>query len=157
MERNLDNIELFIFDFDGVMTDNRVLVNEKGEESVWVNRSDGLGVKMLRNSGKKMIIISTEENVVVSVRAQKLELPVIQSVNNKKECVLRYCESQEIDLERVAYVGNDINDLGAMEVVGYKIVPNDAYDDVKCIADIVLESKGGHGVVRELAQLVCKK
>lgn len=147
-------IKLIVFDFDGVMTDNRVLVNEKGEEAVWVNRSDGLAVEMIRKMGIPMLILSTETNPIVSVRAKKLNLPVLQAVSNKKEALLDYCNSEKIDLTEVMYVGNDINDLPAMELVGYKVVPSDAYEEVKQISDIVLSSKGGGGVVRELADLI---
>lgn len=148
------NLKLIVFDFDGVMTDNRVLVDQNGLESVWVNRSDGLGVQMIKQMGIRMIILSTESNPVVSVRAKKLELDVLQSINHKEEALINFCNQEEIPLEDVMYVGNDVNDLPAMKLAGIKVVPNDAYSEVKNIADITLNTKGGYGVIRELAALL---
>lgn len=153
----LSKIELIVFDFDGVMTDNRVLVDENGKEAVWVNRSDGLGIQMIKQMGIRMIILSTETNPVVSVRAKKLQIDVLQAINDKADMLLRFCRQENIQLENVMYVGNDINDLPAMKLAGIKVVPKDAYKEVKCIADIVLETSGGHGVVRELASLLLGK
>lgn len=150
------NLNLIVFDFDGVMTDNRVLVDENGTEAVWVNRSDGLGIQMIKQMGIRMIILSTETNPVVSMRAKKLELDVLQSINDKAEALLNFCNQEDIPLENVMYVGNDINDLPAMKLAGIKVVPKDAYNEVKDIADITLETKGGYGVIRELAALLIK-
>lgn len=155
--RSIDEICLIVFDFDGVMTDNRVLVDENGKESVWVNRSDGIGVQMIRQMGIRMVIISTETNCVVRMRAEKLKLEVIQAVENKAEALMNYCNTKAIKLDNVMYVGNDINDLPAIKLAGVKAVPNDAYKEVKDIADIILETKGGYGVVRELATLLKKE
>ncbi len=150
----MQQIDLIVFDFDGVMTDNRVLVDETGKESVWVNRSDGLGVRMLKDRGMNMIILSTEANPVVEVRAKKLGVKVIRSVKDKAETLIDYCRQEKFDFENVMYVGNDINDLPAMKLVGLKVVPADAYKEVKAIADIVLETRGGYGVVREIATMI---
>ena len=131
-----------------------MLVDQNGLESVWVNRSDGLGVQMIKQMGIRMIILSTESNPVVSVRAKKLELDVLQSINHKEEALINFCNQEEIPLEDVMYVGNDVNDLPAMKLAGIKVVPNDAYSEVKNIADITLNTKGGYGVIRELAALL---
>jgi len=147
-------LELIVFDFDGVMTDNRVLVDQDGKEAVWVNRSDGLGIRMIKQMGVRMIILSTETNPVVSMRAKKLNLEVFTSVNDKAKALKVFCAQEDIKLENVMYVGNDINDLPAMNLVGIKAVPKDAYSEVKEIADIVLKTKGGYGVIRELAALL---
>lgn len=147
-------IKLLVSDFDGVMTDNRVLVDENGKESVFVNRSDGLAVGILKKRGIKTIILSTETNGVVSARARKLNIECLQSVQDKATTLKEYCEHNGYDLGDVAYIGNDINDLEVMKLVGTKIVPADAYDEVKCIADIVTKAKGGYGVIREVIDLI---
>lgn len=153
---SFSTVKLIVFDFDGVMTDNRVLVDENGKEAVWVNRSDGLGIQMIKQLGIQMIILSTETNPVVSMRAKKLDLDVLQSIHDKAVTLLNFCEQENIELKNVMYVGNDINDLPAMKMVGIKVVPYDAYNEVKKIADIVLKTKGGNGVIRELAVLLKK-
>ncbi|MDR0221406.1 MAG: HAD hydrolase family protein [Lachnospiraceae bacterium] len=149
-----DAIALIVFDFDGVMTDNRVIMDEQGKESVFVSRADGQGVAILRQKDIPMIILSSEKNPVVSKRAEKLSLPVIQSADQKAEVLSEYCTQNNIPLEKVLYVGNDINDLEAMKLCGKTAVPADAHKSVADIADIVLKTKGGYGVARELADLI---
>ena len=151
MEREWSSIELIISDFDGVMTDNRVLVDEAGKESVFVSRADGQAVHLLRSMGIDVVIISSETNGVVGRRADKLKVKCIQSVSDKKECVKKYSEENGILFKKIAYVGNDINDYAAMQLCGIKIVPNDAYEEVKHIADYITQAKGGYGVIREIA------
>lgn len=154
MKIQLKNVKYIFSDFDGVMTDNRVLVGEDGKESVMVSRADGMGIKLIREKGIEIIIMSTETNPVVTARAKKLNISALQSIKDKGLVLKEYCETQNINLSDVMYVGNDINDLSAMEAAGYKVVPNDAYEQVKKIADIVLKTKGGYGVFRELAELI---
>ncbi len=153
---SFSTVKLIVFDFDGVMTDNRVLVDENGKEAVWVNRSDGLGIQMIKQLGIQMIILSTEKNPVVSMRAKKLNLDVLQSIHDKAAALLNFCKQENLELKNVMYVGNEINDLPAMKMAGIKVVPYDAYSEVKEIADIVLKTKGGNGVIRELAALLKK-
>ena len=143
-----DSIKLIVSDFDGVMTDNRVLLDETGKESVYVSRADGQAVNILRSLGIDLVIISTETNGVVAKRAEKLKVECIQSVSDKALCLKNYSLERKIPLQNIAYVGNDINDYEAMKLVGLKIVPKDAYQKVKDIADYVTKTKGGYGVIR---------
>ena len=148
------NIKLIVSDFDGVMTDNRVWIDEDGKESVCVSRADGQAIHILKSIGIDLIIMSTEVNEVVKKRAEKLKVECVQSVINKKECLKQYCNEKNISLKAVAYIGNDINDFEAMQIAGLKIVPQDYYDEVKNIADFVTEAEGGHGVIREIAGIL---
>jgi YrbI family 3-deoxy-D-manno-octulosonate 8-phosphate phosphatase len=141
---------LIIYDFDGVMTDNRVILREDGLESVIVNRSDGLAVEMIKDMGIRQMILSKEKNKVVETRAKKLDIPVLQGIDNKKEALVRYCLSEGINLQSVAYIGNDLNDLEVMKVVGFPACPSDACKEVKKISRVVFKAAGGAGVVREL-------
>lgn len=149
-----EDIKIVFSDFDGVMTDNRVLIDETGREAVYVSRADGQAIHMLHSMEIDMVIISTETNGVVGRRAEKLKVKCIQSVSDKAECLRQYCREKNVSLQHVAYIGNDINDLEAMRIAGIKIVPGDAYEEVKDIADYVTEKKGGYGVVREVAEVI---
>lgn len=149
-------IRLIVSDFDGVMTDNRAWVDEMGKETVCVSRADGQAVHMLRDMGIELAIMSTETNGVVGKRAEKLKVECIQGVSDKAECLKEYCLEKNILLQNVAYVGNDINDYGAMQIAGVRIAPQDAYGGVKSIADYVTEAKGGYGVIREIAELILR-
>jgi YrbI family 3-deoxy-D-manno-octulosonate 8-phosphate phosphatase len=85
------NIKIIYYDFDGVMTDNKVYADQNGNEMVQVNRADGLGIAEIKKLGIKQIIISTEKNPVVSARANKLGIPCLQGIENKKDALINYC------------------------------------------------------------------
>lgn len=154
MECKWNDIVLIISDFDGVMTDDRVMIDENGKESVYVSRADGQGINILHSLGIELAIISTEINDVVEKRAEKLKVECIHGVANKAECMKRYCIEKDIPLSSVAYIGNDVNDYNAMMLSKIRIVPQDAYEEVKAIADYVTEAKGGYGVIREIAGVI---
>ncbi len=143
-------IKLIVYDFDGVMTDNKVYVDQNGYEMVQVNRADGLSVSEIIKLGIEQIIISTEKNPVVSARAKKLGIPCIQHIENKTKALKKYCQENNFDYKNVAYVGNDINDEDAMKIVGTTFCPKDAHERIKKISKYILETKGGNGVIREI-------
>jgi len=147
-------IDLIVFDFDGVFTDNKVLVMEDGKEAVYCNRADGLGIDIIKKYGIPMIIISTETNLVVAARARKLGLRVEQGVSDKKDFLINYVKKENYDLNNIVYIGNDINDLEAMKIVGCPVAPIDSDEEVKRIAKIVVNKRGGDGVVKELARIL---
>jgi YrbI family 3-deoxy-D-manno-octulosonate 8-phosphate phosphatase len=155
-KRTIDakQIQLIVYDFDGVMTDNRVIVLQDGTEAVSVNRSDGLGIERIRALGIAQLILTTETNPVVKARAQKLGLEVIASCRDKKEALERYCQQNRYDLRNVVFVGNDINDLGAMKTVGFAVAPGDAHPSIARIVQLVTRANGGGGVVRELSDIL---
>ncbi len=150
------DLELVVYDFDGVMTDNKVVLQEDGTESVIVNRSDGLAVSLIKGMGIRQMIITSEINKVVEKRANKLDIPLIQGILDKKEALMEHCERNSISMDKVIYVGNDINDLEAMLCVGYPICPLNAVEEIKEISKIVLPVTGGNGVVRELLRYIKK-
>ena len=148
----LDEIDVFIFDFDGVLTNNLVHLDESGKEWVTCSRADGLAFDVLHKLKKPVFILSTERNPVVTARAKKLKVPVIQGITNKVNAFISLLETKGFDLNRVLYVGNDLNDYGVMQMCGYAICPADAHPRIKELAIVVLLSSGGTGVVRELLE-----
>jgi 3-deoxy-D-manno-octulosonate 8-phosphate phosphatase (KDO 8-P phosphatase) len=149
----LERIRLAVFDFDGVFTDNRVWVNERGEETLAFSRSDGLGLRRLDDVGVQYLIVSMERNPIVAARAQKLNADCAQGVDDKLS-VLR--ERAGSTLDDVAYIGNDINDAECLRAVGLPVVPADAWPEVKPLARWVLSRPGGAGCVREFCDAVWK-
>ncbi|HVP21135.1 MAG TPA: acylneuraminate cytidylyltransferase [Anaerolineaceae bacterium] len=144
-------ISLIVFDFDGVLTDNRVFTDENGRETVASNRSDSLGLTILRSKRAiDCLILSREHNPVVSARASKINLPVIQSVSDKETALNTLILERGLDPAEVIYLGNDVNDLPCLPLVGCFIAPSDAHPEVLRRADIVLQNPGGRGAVREL-------
>jgi len=146
----IKEVELIIYDFDGVMTNNKVLINEDGKESVFCDRSDGLAISNIKKMGLPQIIISTEKNKIVEMRAKKLGIQVIHGMDCKKSIVKKYCDERNINLNKVVFIGNDINDLEVMKIVGYPIAPSDAHAAIKNEAKFLTKAKGGEGVIREL-------
>jgi len=153
----LDKIELIVYDFDGVMTNNKVYLNQNGIEMVQVNRADGLAVSEIKKLGIQQIIISTETNYVVQKRAEKLAIHCLNCVEDKEKELKYYCSTKNIKLDKVIYVGNDINDKRAMECVGWPICPSDAHETIRKIADHVFNAKGGEGIIRELFEIIIKE
>jgi YrbI family 3-deoxy-D-manno-octulosonate 8-phosphate phosphatase len=147
-------VDALVTDFDGVHTDDAALVDEDGTESVRVSRADGMGVERLLAAGVAFLIISKERNGVVAARAAKLRVPVLQAVDDKAAALTRWLREQQLDPARCAYVGNDVNDLSAMALVGWPIAVADAHPAVRRAARVVLRKRGGHGAVREAAELV---
>ena len=146
--------QLLVFDFDGVLTDNRVLVFSDGTEAVFCSRGDGLGFDMLRKAEIPTLILSKEKNQVVSVRANKLQVPCLQGVSDKVQALRNYCRKKKISLNDVWYVGNDLNDLEVMKIVGVTASPADAHQQIRKLSQIKLRSPGGRGAARELVEEV---
>lgn len=151
----LKDLACILYDFDGVMTDNRVLVDQNGIEAVFVNRSDGYAVARLKERGIIQAIISTETNPVVECRGKKLNIPVIHGVSDKGQIVKTFCNDNGIEASKALFIGNDLNDLPAFKVVGFKGAPADAESIILKKADWVSSKKGGFGVVRDLYDFLC--
>ena len=149
-------IKLFVYDFDGVMTNNKVIVDQRGNESVIVNRGDGLAVSIIKRMNIPQLILSTEANPVVLKRANKLNIICINGVEDKKEKLKEYCIQNDINFKDVLYIGNDINDLDIMKMVGHPYCPSDAHGSIKSISKRIMSSKGGDGVIRELLEIITK-
>ena len=148
----LDDIDAFVFDFDGVLTNNLVKIDENGKESVSCSRADGLAFDVLRKLNKPAYILSTEKNLVVKARAKKLNIPAIQGVANKVEAIKKLATDNNYSLKNILYVGNDLNDYLVMQLCGYTACPADSHPKIKEISGNILTSKGGNGVVRELLE-----
>ena len=152
--KNIDwkSLDVIIFDFDGVLTNNKVLLDQDGKEWVVCHRGDGLAFDVFRKLNIRVCILSTEKNPVVAARAKKLQVPVIQGVSNKVEALKTLAEKDGFDLSRIMYVGNDLNDYHVMNICGLSACPADSHPMIKELADITLKTKGGSGVVRELVE-----
>lgn len=144
------NPEAIVLDFDGVLTDNKVLVMEDGKEAVNCNRSDGLALSILKTRGIPMVVISTEKNKVVKARCSKLGVECYHGIDDKLLLMQEWAKENNVNLANAIYVGNDINDEKCLQHVGHPIVVGDAAPEVKRIAKVVLQSNGGNGAIREL-------
>lgn len=146
-----EDIDAVVLDFDGTQTDDRVLIDADGRETVAVHRGDGLGIAALRKAGLPLLILSTEQNPVVAARAHKLRVPVLHGIDRKDLALKQWCDEQSIAPERVMYVGNDVNDLPCFALAGWPVAVASAHDSVRAAARAVTTTPGGFGAIREIA------
>ena len=159
-----ENFHTIIFDFDGVFTDNKVIVSENGLEQVICDRADGLGINILKkfikkqNWGVEFFILSTEKNPVVLKRAEKLKIISKQSITNKYEYIQKYLKDRfgetQDSIKGVIFLGNDLNDLEAIEKCGFSVCPKNAHPRIKIYADKIIDQEGGYGFVREFIEFI---
>ena len=148
--RNSKVPKIIVTDFDGCLTDDRVWLNQDGEEFVAANRKDGLAVKRLRNLGIQVVITSTETNKVVLARGNKMGVEVLQGLADKAESIDQYLKEKNLSWNDVWYIGNDVNDLGAIEKAKLSICPADAVKKVRKSVEVVLKTNGGRGILSEI-------
>jgi len=152
--QTLSQIKAVIFDFDGVFTDNRVIVSTTGEEFVVCDRGDGMGTNLLAAAGIKMLILSKEKNGVVTSRGKKLNIEVIQGCDDKLPELIKWLQKNNVDAKQAAYIGNDINDLECLGHVEVAVIPADAHHSVIETATWILQHNGGRGAIREFADVL---
>jgi YrbI family 3-deoxy-D-manno-octulosonate 8-phosphate phosphatase len=146
------NLPKIIFtDFDGCLTNDTVKINSFGREKVVVNRKDGLAVKRLRKLGIEVVIVSAETNDVVLHRAKKMKVEALRGVEDKVNTISKYLDKRAISWSEVWYLGNDINDLGAMSKAQISFCPLDASPEIFSQAKVVLSRRGGEGLLAEIA------
>jgi N-acylneuraminate cytidylyltransferase len=148
-------ISLVAMDFDGVLTDNLVYVDQDGSERVASSRGDSMGIRLVREAlPVNFVVISTETNPVVSARCRKLNLEVYQGVNDKPAVLKQLLQERQVPAGEVVFIGNDVNDVGCFDLAAYAVAPADAEPEVRRRADLVLTRKGGKGAVREFCDLL---
>lgn len=147
------DVDALVTDFDGVHTDDTVTVDQDGREAVRVSREDGMGVALARAAGLRLLVLSTEVNPVVAARGRKLGVPVLQGIADKGQALKEWMAAENLDPARVAYVGNDVNDLGCLGAVGWPVAVAGAHPRVLAAARLVLARRGGRGAVREVCDL----
>ena len=148
------DVDAVVTDFDGVHTDDTLTVDSAGLETVRVSRTDGMGVQLLRRAGVPVLVLSTETNPVVAARARKLQVPVLQGQTDKATALEGWLDERGLDPARVAYLGNDVNDLACLALVGWPVAVADAHPEIRRAARLVLSRRGGCGAVRELCDAV---
>ena len=154
----LKYLKTLFLDFDGVLTNNKVTVNENGIESVICCRSDSLYSEMIKkNFLVDMIIISSEKNNVVKSRAKKMNLSCVHGIYDKYDYINKYIKNKNLKFKNLAYIGNDLNDYKAMKNCYIRVCPSDAVPEIKKISNIILKTSGGDGVLREVYNEFRKK
>jgi len=150
-QKVLRNLMLFATDVDGVLTDAGMYYGESGEELKKFHTRDGMGLKLLQAEGVITAIITMENTKIVERRGMKLGIPeVFQGARDKVAVLLYLSEKYGIPYEKMAYIGDDVNDVEALMTVGYAAAPADCVVQVRRVVHYVCKKKGGEGAVREV-------
>lgn len=150
-------IKLLILDVDGVMTDNRLFYNDDGVETKTFYTRDGHGMVMLQKSAVEIGIITGRKSQLVTNRMRDLKVKhVYQGVPDKLPTFLKLVEELDIQLDEIAYVGDDILDLPILMRIGLAVTPADGDDEVKARVDYISKFEGGRGCVREVCEIIMR-
>ena len=150
-------IELLILDVDGVLTDGRIVIDDRGVESKNFHVRDGLGLALWRRSGKKTAIVSGRSAAAVARRAEELKIDRLhQGIENKEAAVRELLEDWNLDASRACFVGDDLNDLPGLLAVGLAACPADAVAEARRVAHLTTRAAGGRGAVREVVETIMK-
>ena len=150
MKLRLNDIKLLVYDCDGVLTNNSVYIDSNGNEFINFNRSDGMAIRLLKEYGKPQIILTSEVSANINLRSEKLGIQLFAGIKNKYNFMIEYSRINNIELSKILFIGNDLNDYGVMESVGFPICPKDAFQEIKKLSKLVLKLNGGTGVIRDL-------
>jgi N-acylneuraminate cytidylyltransferase len=149
-----ENIDVVVFDFDGVFTDDLVHVLEDGTEAVTCSRSDGMGVKLAKQAGVPLLILSSEKNSVVKRRADKLNINVISGVDDKATVLDAWLKKNKFCWKNTVFVGNDVNDTDCLKKSGCGVAVANASRPARKASNLILQNCGGNHAVRELIDLI---
>lgn len=151
----LKGIHLFATDVDGVLTDAGMYYSESGDEWKKFNTRDGMGIKLLQKAGLITAIVTQERTRLVARRAEKLAIPELhQGVMDKLSVIRDMAMRHGLSLREVAYIGDDVNDIEALQAVGFSAAPADGLPQVLKVVDYVCRQKGGEGAVREITEMI---
>lgn len=155
--RKAQNIKMLVMDVDGTLTDGKIYLGNKGEELKSFHVRDGMGIKLLARYKIKIAIITGRESEIVVNRAKELDIKdVYQGIDNKKKVYQELKNKYNLFDQDIAYVGDDINDLELLKIVGLSLTVNDAVEEVKDNCDFISSKNGGEGAVREIIDLIIK-
>ncbi|PQO32160.1 phenylphosphate carboxylase subunit delta [Bremerella cremea] len=157
LEQKCQAIELLITDVDGVLTDGGVILNNEGVESKQFHIRDGFGLRLWRQAGFKCGVITGRNSQVVRLRAQELGMDIVrQGIQDKATVAEELLQKFNLQPKQLAYVGDDLIDLGVIRLAGLGIAVADAADEVKAAADYTTKTPGGKGAIREVVELILK-
>ena len=158
MNKDLSNIKLVILDVDGTLTDGGVYIDSNGVESKKFNIKDGAGIVLAEQAGIEFMILTGRKSYCVEHRANELKIKyVFQGIADKLSHLQQFLSQQGLSPSDVAYIGDDVNDLECMRIVGFTACPADAVEEVRQQCDFVSRYNGGQGAVREVCDMIRKR
>ena len=153
--KKFQDIKIVLTDVDGVLTDGGMYYSEKGEVLKKFNAKDGMGVEILLRSKVKTVLLTRENSNIVKKRGSKIKAAATYiGTFNKESQLQKICKKFQVLPAEIAYIGDDLNDLEIMKLVGFSAMPSDGIKDLRKIVDYVCKNNGGHGAFREIADLI---
>ncbi|SDR69016.1 acylneuraminate cytidylyltransferase [Christiangramia echinicola] len=150
-------IHHLFLDVDGVFTDGRILYSKNGELAKVFDMRDGMGLEILRQDNIEVSVMTSENSPLVKERMKKLKIDNVYSGVKDKYGLLQHLSIyKNLNLDEVAYLGDDVNDMACMGRVGWSMTPHNAMDEIKKISDVVLTSESGSGAIREACRFITK-
>ncbi|MBW1722494.1 MAG: HAD-IIIA family hydrolase [Deltaproteobacteria bacterium] len=150
-------VRLLVLDVDGVLTDGRIVLDDRGVETKYFHVRDGQGLKLLQDSGIQVVLITGRRSEVVGHRARELGIDEVhQGVGDKVALLLQIIRRKGIEKEEVCVVGDDLPDLPMFQVAGMSVAVSDAAPELREHATMVTKNRGGRGAVREVCELILK-
>ena len=148
-------IKVVLTDVDGVLTDGGMYYTKHGDIMKKFHVRDGMGVTLLRKNNIPSIIVTKEKNEIIKQWSKKMKIHKLLMGVIKKETILeRLCKIYNVKYSEVCYIGDDVNDLGLLKIVGLSVTPSDGIFEAQKICDYVCKNKGGNGVFREVADMI---
>lgn len=149
-------IKLVLTDVDGVLTDGGMFYSEHGEIIKKFNTKDGMGIELLKKIGIDTIFITKENSKISKNRAKKLNVKIFLGIQNKEKKLKDISEMYKIKPQSIAYIGDDVNDIPIMKLIGFSATPKDGVYEVKRVADYICKNFGGQGAFREFVDIIIK-
>ena len=157
LRARLAAIQMLVFDVDGVLTQGDIIYTDEGAEVKTFDVKDGLGLRVASDAGLRLALMTGRSSRVVERRARDLHIPdVLQRVGDKAEALRRLAAEKRIPLERVAFMGDDLNDREAMATAGLSLAPADAAPEIRELAGIVTDAPGGRGAARQAIEAILR-
>jgi YrbI family 3-deoxy-D-manno-octulosonate 8-phosphate phosphatase len=151
----IKKIKILLSDVDGVLTDGGMYYTVDGLVMKKFNVKDGMGTVLLKKNGFKVGVITSDTSMIAQVRSERLKLDFSYiGVMDKSIALREICEKENCSVKNIAYIGDDVNDLEIMKLVGFSACPKDAVSSVVEVSDYICKAKGGSGCLREIADLI---
>ena len=148
-------IKVVLTDVDGVLTDGGMYYSTKGDIMKKFHVRDGMGVTLLRKNDIPTIIVTKEKNEIIKQWSKKMKIDkLLMGIINKEAVLEKICKNYDVQASEICYIGDDINDLGLLKLVGLSATPSDGIIEAQKICDYICKNNGGNGVFREVATMI---
>jgi len=151
----MKKIKAVALDIDGVLTDGTFTWGPNGEEYKRFSFSDVMGISLASKTGIVFALITGEDNAIIDRFAKKMKIThIFKGAKDKAVALISFAKKNKLELKQICFMGDDVNDIGALEIAGLSAAPANAHKSVKQKAELVTEKSGGQGAVRELLDII---